>query len=627
MEHYIQNLFLRVINMNVTASYVILFVVIGRLFLKKAPKIFSYSLWSVVMFRLICTFSFSCAFSFLKPIVTTSGKMEHIPLTVGIMAQPKVDGGINVVNTVINRSLPSDTAIVSRNPMEIILFVLSIIWVVGIMVLVTYGIVSYVMLKNKVSTAMLIYDNIFECEKIKTPFVLGIIKPKIYLPIGLGEKEKSYILKHEQTHIKGFDYIIKPFAFLLLCVHWFNPLVWLSFILMSNDMEMACDEKVIKDLGSGIKKDYSTSLLSMSVGKKLVNGSPLAFGENNTKRRIKNVLKYKKPAFWILIVGVIIIIVIGIGLVSNPINKKAETSGPLSENEKLQKGLKGGVSNSNNVSAPPTKEASLLVEDNLKIILSSPLTSSNPNDYIETHRTEYENILKYGGEDALNYMLLQFKKGNVKNDLRGQVIMRLCEDRLGQRNNVQDENLLPTEWYSKLRIKKETILPDFSYNGTDPIEKLVYETEMEKNQNIKNDRTFLVVAPHIHGSYEEGNKLKVFVTTFSYTYQLFDKTINPQTGSMIPAAITYVKNADGSYKLDKYEQAEDGNTHGSSIKAFCTMPVSGKKISGLSDKIFKYYSHNEDIIKLQQDNLVKSLKANGQTGISIRKEGKIIQLT
>jgi beta-lactamase regulating signal transducer with metallopeptidase domain len=626
MEHYAQNLFLRVLNMNVTASYVILFVVIARLFLKKAPKIFSYSLWSVVMFRLICTLSFSCAFSFLNPIVTTYGKMEHIPLKVGIMAQPKVDVGIKVVNTVINKSLPSATPIASSNPMEIILFVLSIIWTLGMLALVTYGIVSYMMLKKKVSTAMLIYDNIFECEKIKTPFVLGIMKPKIYLPIGLGEKEKSYILKHEQTHIKGFDYIIKPIAFLMLCVHWFNPLVWLSFILMSNDMEMACDEKVIKELGSGIKKDYSTSLLSMSVGKKLVNGSPLAFGENNTKRRIKNVLKYKKPAFWILIVGVVISVVIGIGLVSNPINKKAETSGILSEKEKLQKVSKGGVSNSNNASATSTKEASLLVENNLKIILSSPLTSSNPNDYIEAHRTEYENILKDGGEDALNYMLLQFKKGNVKNDLSGQVIMRLCEDQLGQRNNVEDENLLPTEWYSKLRIKKETILPDFSYKGTDPIEKLVYETEMEKNQNIRNDRSFLIVTPYIHASYEEGNKLKVFVTTYACVYQLFDKRINPQTSGIIPAAITYVKNADGNYKLDKYEQAEDGNSYTSSIKAFCTMPVSGKRINGLSDKIFKYEGNNEEIIKIEE-NLVEHLKANGQTGISIRKEGKIIQLT
>ncbi len=349
--------------------------------------------------------------------------------------------------------------------------------------------------------------------------------------------------------------------------------------------------------------------------------------ENNTKSRIKNLLKYKKPDFWILILGVVTIIVIGIGLISNPINKKAETSGIISESEKLQKGAGGEIPNSKNASVPPKKEPSLLVEENLKVILSSPQTSSNPDDYIEAHIKEYRDILKYGGDDALNYMLLQFKNGNVKNDLRGQIIMRLCIAQLGQRNNVEDENLLPTEWYSKLKIKKETRLPDFSYSGTDPIEKLVYETEMEKNQNIKNDRTFLVVAPHIHGKYEEGNKLKIFVTTYSCTYQLFDKTINDQTGAITPVAITYIKNADGTYKLDKYEQAKDGDECAPSIKAFCTMPVSGEKIRGLSDKIFKENANNEDIIKLNEDNLAKHLKENGQTGISIRKKGKLIQLT
>lgn len=342
--------------------------------------------------------------------------------------------------------------------------------------------------------------------------------------------------------------------------------------------------------------------------------------ENNTKSRIKSLLKYKKPAFWILILGVVTIIVIGIGLISNPINKKAETSGIISESEKLQKRAEGEVSNSKNVSVPPKKEPSLLVEENLKVILSSPQTSSNPEDYIDAHRTEYGDILKYGGDDALNYMLLQFKNGNVKNDLRGQIIMRLCIAQLGQRNGVEEGNLLPTEWYSKLKIKKETRLPDFSYSGTDPIEKLIYETEMEKNQNIKNDRTFLVVAPHIHGKYEEGNKLKVFVTTYACTYQLFDKTLNAQTASMIPAAITYVKNADGSYKLDKYEQPEEGDTYGSSIKKFCTMPVSGKKIRGLSDEILHYPYDNKDVKKLHEDNLDKHLEANGQTGISINRK-------
>jgi hypothetical protein len=336
--------------------------------------------------------------------------------------------------------------------------------------------------------------------------------------------------------------------------------------------------------------------------------------------------KYKQPAFWILALGVVTII-IGAALVSNPIRKKVNTKSVISKNEQLQEGSKSGVSNFKYVSFEALKKSSSLVEDNLNIILSSPHTSSNPEDYISTHRTEYENILK-GGEDAANYMLLQFRNGSVKNDLRGQIIMRLCKDLLGKRNNVQDKNLLPIQWYSKLQIVEKNVIPYFSYDGTDSIEKLVYKTEIEKNQNIRNDLTFLIVAPHIHGTYEEGNKLKVFVTTFASTYQFYEKTLYEQCGSISPSAITYVKNADGSYKLDKYEQSEDGDTCGPSIKKFCTMPVSGKKIRGLSDKILKYESDNKDIIKLQRDNLIKHLKVNGQTGISIKEvTGKIVPLT
>lgn len=318
MELFLQDLFLSVLNMSVTASYVILFVMAARLFLKNTPKIFSYALWAVVLFRLVFPFSFSSAFSFLKAVTPSSGKMEFIPADVGMVGQPQIDTGISGVNSVINSSLPAATPYASANPMQIIIFILSVIWILGVLALIIYSVASYLLLKHKVRMAVLLQDNVFECENIATPFVLGIINPKIYLPIGLSETEKSYILKHEQTHIRRFDYIIKPFAFLVLCVHWFNPLVWLSFILMSRDMEMSCDERVIKELGTDIKKDYSTSLLSLAVNKKMISGSPLAFGETGAMGRIKNVLNYKRPALWVIVVAVIAVVAVGIGLLANP---------------------------------------------------------------------------------------------------------------------------------------------------------------------------------------------------------------------------------------------------------------------------------------------------------------------
>lgn len=336
MELLLQNLFLSVLNMSITASYVIIFVMIARLFLKKMPKVFSSSLWAVVLFRLICPVSFSAAFSFLKAFNPSSGKMEYFPSNIGMAGDPRIDTGISGINSIVQNSMPAAAPYASVNPMQIIIFILSVIWILGVLALVIYSVVSYLLLKQKVHTAMLLEGNIFECENISMPFVLGLINPKVYLPLGLSETEKNFILKHEQTHIRRFDYIIKPFAFLVLCVHWFNPLVWLSFVLMSRDMEMSCDEQVINELGSDIKKAYSTSLLSLAADRKMISGSPLAFGETGAKERINNILNYKRPAFWVIIAAVIAVAAIGIGLLANPNienNKLAVTDAKVKDAE------------------------------------------------------------------------------------------------------------------------------------------------------------------------------------------------------------------------------------------------------------------------------------------------------
>lgn len=318
MEQSLQYLFLSVLNMSITASYVILFVLLTRLFLRKAPKIFSYSLWAVVLFRLTFPVSFSSALSFLGFIKTDS--MKYIPSDIGMMAQPQVNVGIYDINQAINSSLPAANLSGSVNPMQIIIFVSSVLWGVGVLSLLIYSVVSYVLLKRSVRTAMLLIDNILESEQIQSPFVLGIIKPKIYLPMGFPESQRCYILKHEYIHIRRFDYLIKPFAFLVLCIHWFNPLVWISFLLMTKDMEMSCDERVLKEMGTEIKKDYSSSLLSLAVSRKTISMSPLAFWESNAKSRIKNVLDYKRPAFWVVVLTVVGTLIISVGLMANPKN-------------------------------------------------------------------------------------------------------------------------------------------------------------------------------------------------------------------------------------------------------------------------------------------------------------------
>jgi hypothetical protein len=201
----------------------------------------------------------------------------------------------------------------------------------GIIALLIYSFLSVMLLKRQLKGAQLIDKNIYEANNLKTPFVLGLINPKIYMPVGLLKEEQNYILIHEKTHIRRKDHIIKRLAFLILTVHWFNPLVWIAFMLMSTDMELSCDEKVLKVMNEDIKKPYANLILSLAAGKHILNGSPLAFGEGNVKRRIKNVLNYKKPVFWVIAVSIIIVSIVGIGLMANPKADKSDESSQITD--------------------------------------------------------------------------------------------------------------------------------------------------------------------------------------------------------------------------------------------------------------------------------------------------------
>ncbi|HML37772.1 MAG TPA: M56 family metallopeptidase [Bacillota bacterium] len=306
-----EGVFLSVLNMSLTASYVIAVIALVRLFLKKAPKAISYMLWAAAGFRLVLPFSFKSVFS-LIPF-----KSVPIPVDIAMQPIPRVDSGIAVVDNAVNRVLPAATPVASANPLQIWQAAGAYIWLAGIAVMLFYSVISVILLNRQLRGAVLSERNIYEAENLKTPFVLGLIRPKIYIPTGLSPEERSCIILHEETHIKRFDHVVKMFAFLVLCVHWFNPLVWAAFILMSSDMEMSCDEKVLKEMDSGIKKVYSTSLISMATGRRPVNGSPLAFGEGNIKGRIKNILNFKKPEIWVIAVSVALVVVLCIGLTAN----------------------------------------------------------------------------------------------------------------------------------------------------------------------------------------------------------------------------------------------------------------------------------------------------------------------
>ncbi|MCL2215586.1 MAG: M56 family metallopeptidase [Defluviitaleaceae bacterium] len=307
-------LFITILNMSITASFVALAVMLARVLLKKAPKIFSYALWSVVLFRLMFPFSIESIFSFMP------ASPAAIPQDIIYSQAPSVQTGVQLfdipVNTVINNVLPPVNPTNSVNPIHVFLEVAAYAWLAGFIALLLYAVMGYIGLRRRVRYATLVRGNIFETDKIKTPFVLGFIRPKIYFPLNIGPAQQDYILKHEQTHIKRRDYIIKPFAFIVLALHWFNPVIWISYLLMSKDMEMSCDEAVLRKTNEDIRGDYSASLLSLSVERvSLLN--PIAFGESNVKERVVNVLCFKKTAKWISVVSFIFAAVFLVGFASD----------------------------------------------------------------------------------------------------------------------------------------------------------------------------------------------------------------------------------------------------------------------------------------------------------------------
>ncbi|ROR29170.1 rod shape-determining protein MreC [Mobilisporobacter senegalensis] len=321
---FLQSLFFKIFYMSITASYIILAILLIRIMIRRAPKKFSYLLWSVVGFRLVCPVSFSSIFSIfnlnlqLRKTMGNNGEtINYISNQMDMMEVPKTITGAASQNEVINSDLLT-VPTVNVNPIEMLIYGATLVWIAGIAILLIYSTISYIKLKKRISTAVILKENIYECDNIPTPFVLGVIRPKIYIPFHLCENEISYILMHEQYHIKRMDHIIKPFSFLILSIYWFNPLVWISYYCMNKDMEMSCDEKVLNDIGISVKGDYSQSLLSFAVNRRFPDSNPLAFGEINVKERIKNILDFKKPRLWVsLIIGSVCMLVV-VACAANP---------------------------------------------------------------------------------------------------------------------------------------------------------------------------------------------------------------------------------------------------------------------------------------------------------------------
>lgn len=312
--------FLKLLNMSIAASWLVLVVLVLRIMLKRAPKAVRCFLWALVAVRLMCPISLESIFSLIP-------SAETVPQEIMYVQEPAIHSGVSALNAYVNPIISETLAPKpesSVNPMQKIVFAATFLWLVGVVGMICYGLISYLRLYRRTAAGLRIEENIWRCDYISTPFILGIIHPHIFLPSSLPEADAAYVIAHEKAHIKRRDHWWKPLGYALLTVYWFNPVMWFAYVLLCRDIELACDERVIKDMGEKSKKPYLEALINCSSSHKMITACPLAFGEVGVEHRIKNVLYYKKPAFWLMVVAVIVCIVAAVCFLTDPVEHTKE---------------------------------------------------------------------------------------------------------------------------------------------------------------------------------------------------------------------------------------------------------------------------------------------------------------
>ena len=307
--------FLKLLNLSISASWLVLAVLVLRLVSKRSPKWMNVLLWGIVALRLVLPFSIESALSLIPSAETVS------PAAVQFAPAPTITSGVKIIDNAVNPSLSEHFAAaptMSVNPLYVWAYLAGWVWLIGLGAMLLYALVSYLRLRRRVSVSLCVRENIYLCDAISSPFILGVVKPRIYLPSGLDEVQRQNVLSHERAHLARRDHWWKPLGFALLAVYWFNPVLWLAYALLCRDIELACDERVVRTMDESAVKTYSTVLLACSMPRKAVITCPLAFGEVGVKERVRNALHYKKPAFWVVAASVAVCVVVAVCFLTNP---------------------------------------------------------------------------------------------------------------------------------------------------------------------------------------------------------------------------------------------------------------------------------------------------------------------
>ena len=326
------DIFLGFLNRSLAAGILILAVVLVRLVFKTAPRWLLCALWALAAVRLVCPVS-------IESVLSLIPSAEPVQPEIIVSAQPAITSGIPAVDAIVNPPLaaaftPSPAQ--SANPLQIWTFLAACVWLAGIAALLLYAAVSALRLRLRVRTAVRLEGKVYQSEFVSSPFILGVIRPRIYLPFGLEAGAQAMVLAHERAHLRRGDQLWKPLGYLILAAYWFNPLCWLAYILFCRDIEAACDEKVVRELGEGCKAAYSRALLACSAPKKLITACPLAFGETGVKARIRSVLNYKKPAFWLVLAAVLASVAVAVCFLTDPKREDPAQNPPAAEEAAAQ---------------------------------------------------------------------------------------------------------------------------------------------------------------------------------------------------------------------------------------------------------------------------------------------------
>lgn len=553
-------IFIKLLNMSLTASYCILVIIALRLLLRRQPKLLSYLLWSVVLFRLLCPVSISGSYSLMR-MDTNMISMEDIAVNNDAYdntyynevnydayndGAAMSDAGESGNAENMTKTDRTETAKLPR--LQTVISAAAWIWLLGVMLLILRSAASAINLRRFLSKAVRTENNIYEDEGIDTPFVMGIISPRIYLPLHLSEYEREYVLAHESIHIARKDYMIKLVAYVTACIHWFNPLVWLAFSLMENDMEMSCDEAVLRKMGMENKERYSRTLLSLSSETPMLQGNPIAFGEKKVKERVSNILSYRKKALLTIVLTAAALVAVGLGLAVNP-----EAKSNIDESGNISLGSEPDTDAPENINLDANPNMSSSEKLNKFVQEYAEAFCDRNGEKIVSLYTD-ENTALADGED----MLLEKTEGGYSfgwsspwpffNDYRYLINEGEKKADIWYYAIVSDPHV--TVWKQEIR-----------YTETDGKYYLT-ETSMQFMDSISSrsefDEAYLIEGEHIFVDYIENGFSEAILSHMEEENSPFDYTVyeKPET------AAEYILNLTGGVSIDESSRYSDSDKTG-----------------------------------------------------------------